>query len=140
MYKNVLNQYTIGTILLLSSYFTSRAQKKSESFPKVYAGTDTRSDHPPPDATITAKPAEADTTWKPLRRLWGYAFGDYYYNSRADASNRSAETNHNGVPTYRNVFQFRRTCLGYDYYINKTFTAGVLPASGPGANTARKEP
>jgi hypothetical protein len=81
-----------------------------------------------------AKPAE-DTTWKPQRRLWGYTFGDFYYNAHADATNRGPETMYNGVPTYRNAFQFRRIYLGYDYEITKKFKAEVLLASEPNANT-----
>lgn len=87
-----------------------------------------------PVASTSAKPA-ADEEWKPVRRLWGYAFGDFYYNAHADATNRGGETNYNGVPTYRNAFQIRRVYLGYDYDISKRFTATLLLASEPGANT-----
>jgi hypothetical protein len=86
------------------------------------------------DAKTTAKPQE-DTTWKPQRRLWGYTFGDFYYDAHADATNRGGETMYNGVPTYRNAFQFRRLYLGYDYDINQKFKAEVLLASEPNANT-----
>jgi hypothetical protein len=85
-------------------------------------------------ATSAAKPQE-DTTWKPQRRLWGYTFGDFYYDAHADATNRGPETMYNGVPTYRNAFQFRRLYLGYDYDITKKFKAEVLLASEPNANT-----
>ncbi|HTD39962.1 MAG TPA: hypothetical protein VK671_05025 [Mucilaginibacter sp.] len=85
-------------------------------------------------AKTTAKPAE-DTTWKPQRRLWGYTFGDFYYNAHADATNRGPESMYNGVPQYRNAFQFRRLYLGYDYEITKKFKAEVLLASEPNANT-----
>lgn len=87
--------------------------------------------------TTTAQPAAkaADAAWTPVRRLWGYAFGDMYYNAHADATNRGAETMYNGVPTYRNAFQFRRVYLGYDYDISQKFTAEVLLASEPNANT-----
>jgi len=76
-----------------------------------------------------------DTTWKPQRRLWGYTFGDMYYDAHADKTNRGPETMYNGVPTYRNAFQFRRLYLGYDYDITKKFKAEVLLASEPNANT-----
>jgi hypothetical protein len=79
--------------------------------------------------------AVADTTWKPQRRIWGYAFGDEYYDAHSDAANRGAETQYNGVPTYRNAFQFRRLYLGYDYEISKKFKAEVLLSSEPNANT-----
>jgi hypothetical protein len=83
----------------------------------------------------TAKPAAEDTSWKPQRRVWGYAFGDFYYNAHADAGNRGPEQNYNGVPLYRNAFQFRRVYLGYDYEITKKFKAELLLASEPSANT-----
>ncbi|HWD87930.1 MAG TPA: hypothetical protein VG367_07380 [Mucilaginibacter sp.] len=86
-------------------------------------------------ATTATPKAQDDTTWKPQRRLWGYTFGDFYYDAHADATNRGAETMYNGVPTYRNAFQFRRLYLGYDYEITKKFKAEVLLASEPNANT-----
>ncbi len=97
------------------------------------------------------KAAAEDTSWKPQRRVWGYTFGDFYYTAHADndfvgatgvpeggagaLSKRGAETNYNGVPTYRNAFQFRRIYLGYDYEITKKFKAEFLLASEPSANT-----
>jgi hypothetical protein len=83
------------------------------------------------------KAAPEDTTWKPVRRLWGYSFGDFYYDGHADQKTgvRGPEGNYNGVPTYRNAFQFRRLYLGYDYEITKKFRAEVLLASEPSANT-----
>ena len=78
----------------------------------------------------------ADTSWKPVRRLWGLAFGDFYYDQHADGGGRGAETNYSGVPTYRNAFQFRRIYLGYDYDINQKFSVEALLASEPTANTA----
>jgi hypothetical protein len=86
------------------------------------------------ETKTAAKPAE-DTTWKPQRRVWGYTFGDFYYDAHTDKGNRGAETNYNGVPTYRNAFQFRRVYLGYDYDITKKFKAEFLLASEPNANT-----
>jgi hypothetical protein len=76
-----------------------------------------------------------DTTWKPQRRLWGYTFGDMYFDQHSDATNRGSETMYNGVPANRNAFQFRRLYLGYDYEITKKFKAEVLLASEPSANT-----
>jgi hypothetical protein len=86
------------------------------------------------ETTVTAAPKPADT-WVPVRRLWGYAFGDLYYNQHADATNRGPESMYNGVPSNRNAFQFRRIYLGYDYDIDQKFTAEVLLASEPNANT-----
>jgi len=88
----------------------------------------------------TAKPvgkkADPDTSWTPVRRVWGYAFGDLYYDAHSDQFGRGAETNYAGVPTYRNAFQFRRLYLGYDYDITKKFTATLLLASEPNASTS----
>ncbi len=143
MYKNVLNQRIIGIILLFSSCLmtvTAKAQTSNENSTVSYANADLKSgkksDQPSTLPATTTKSAETDTAWKPTRRLWGYAFGDFYYNAHADAGNRGPETNYNGVPTYRNAFQFRRIYLGYEYDINKKFTAEVLLASEPSANTA----
>jgi len=87
------------------------------------------------ETKTTEKPADADTTWKPQRRLWGYAFGDLYWDQHSDKAGRGAESNYAGVPTGRNAFQFRRVYLGYDYDITKRFKAEVLLSSEPTANT-----
>src|ERR1700744_5562274 len=91
---------------------------------------------PAAEAKAATKPAE-DTTWKPQRRIWGYTFGDFYYDAHADQKTgvRGPETNYAGVPQYRNAFQFRRIYLGYDYDITKKFKAEFLLASEPAANT-----
>ncbi|WP_259071173.1 hypothetical protein HDF24_23985 [Mucilaginibacter sp. X4EP1] len=79
-----------------------------------------------------------DTAWKPQRRVWGYAFGDYYYDAHSPAltSTQGKENNYYQVPTYRNAFQFRRIYLGYDYEITKRFKAEVLLSSEPTASTS----
>lgn len=139
MYKNVSNHHIAALFLLLSSCFSAKAQYISANTATTFANATIKpgkkADQPAPDEIITSKPAETDTSWKPVRRLWGYAFGDLYYNAHADAANRGAETNYNGVPTYRNAFQFRRVYLGYEYDIDKTFSVELLLASEPSANT-----
>jgi hypothetical protein len=85
-------------------------------------------------ATAAPAPKPADA-WVPVRRLWGYAFGDLYYAPHVDVANRGSETVYNGVPSNRNAFQFRRAYIGYDYDIDQRFTAEVLLASEPNANT-----
>jgi hypothetical protein len=142
MNKTVLNLRIVALILLFSSCFaviTSNAQTINAISSTAFANvdiikSDIKSDHA---TTVTAnkKRADTDTSWKPVRRLWGYALVDFYYNAHADAANRGTETNYNGVPAYRNAFQFRRTYLGYDYDINKKFSVEVLLASEPSANT-----
>jgi len=94
----------------------------------------------------TAKPADpVDTSFHPVRRVWGYAFGDFYYAAQAPSltaqapypvSSQGKETNYYGVPGGRNAFQFRRVFLGYDYDIDKRFSVQLLLASEPAANTA----
>ncbi len=86
------------------------------------------------DKKSVSNAVDADA-WVPVRRLWGYSFGDFYYDAHADAANRGPETMYNDVPTNRNAFQFRRLYLGYDYDISQRFTAEVLLASEPNANT-----
>jgi hypothetical protein len=94
-----------------------------------------------------AKPADIDTAWHPQRRLWGYAFGDAYFDQHSPAlavtplggtlgaNTLGKENNYYETPTNRNAFQFRRLYLGYDYEINKKFKAEVLLASEPNENT-----
>jgi hypothetical protein len=98
-----------------------------------------------PSAPATAKSAEkktsadpVDTSWHPQRRVWGYAFGDYYYDAHSPAltSTQGKENSFYQVPTYRNAFTFRRIYLGYDYEITKKFKAELLLASEPAASTA----
>ncbi|MDB5016725.1 MAG: hypothetical protein JWQ84_1557 [Mucilaginibacter sp.] len=109
---------------------TTATDMKAEVKAEAKAKTET-----PAETKAAAKPADADTTWKPQRRLWGYTFGDFYYDAHSDAGNRGPETMYNGVASSRNAFQFRRLYLGYDYEITKKFKAEVLLASEPNANT-----
>jgi hypothetical protein len=62
-------------------------------------------------------------------RIWGYAFGDYYYKSHADTLNRGGSNQYTGIPQSRNEFQMRRIYLGYDYNITKKFSAELLLAA-----------
>ena len=62
-------------------------------------------------------------------RVWGYAFGDYYYKSHSDALSRGNGNQYSGIPQGRNAFQFRRIYLGYDYNISKKFSAELLLAA-----------
>jgi len=132
---------TTPATVVKSTTTASHADYKPETIP---ATTATK-------AEVTQKAADPDTAWKPQRRVWGYTFGDFYYDAHSDndfvgatgvpeggagaLSKRGAETNYSGVPTYRNAFQFRRIYLGYDYEITKKFKAEFLLASEPGANT-----
>ncbi len=62
-------------------------------------------------------------------RIWGYAFGDYYYKAHTDTLNRGGSNQYTGIPKDRNAFQFRRIYLGYDYNITKKFSAELLLAA-----------
>jgi len=132
----------LGTALLaglLMTGFTAKAQTtlaSTETMNKKDAATTEV-------APVTASKTEAkqadpvDTSWHPQRRLWGYAFGDAYYDQHSPAltSTQGKENNYYQTPTNRNAFQFRRIYLGYDYEINQKFKAEVLLASEPNENT-----
>jgi hypothetical protein len=115
--------------------------KKSDSTTVASVSGTTPDTKTPANATtatvIKANAADPDTTWKPQRRLWGYTFGDAYFDSHSPAvtSTFGKENNYYQTPTYRNAFQFRRIYLGYDYEITKKFKAEVLLASEPTENT-----
>ena len=111
----------------LASVTTLKKDKKEVKADTVQASKATT------NTAVAPKPADA--AWTPVRRLWGYAFGDLYYAPHVDNGNRGPETMYNGVPSNRNAFQFRRIYLGYDYDIDQHFTAEVLLASEPNANT-----
>ncbi|MDR0793780.1 MAG: hypothetical protein LBE82_10760, partial [Chitinophagaceae bacterium] len=67
---------------------------------------------------------------KPMTgHLWGYAFGDYYFKSHADALNRGGSNQYSGIPKDRNAFQFRRIYLGYDFNFNQKFSSELLLAA-----------
>lgn len=62
-------------------------------------------------------------------RIWGYAFGDFYYKSHADSLNRGGNNQYTGIPQSRNAVQFRRIYLGYDYNFNAKYSAELLLAA-----------
>jgi hypothetical protein len=62
-------------------------------------------------------------------RIWGYAFGDFYYKAHKDSLNRGGNNQYTGIPKNRNAFAFRRIYLGYDYNITKKFSAELLLAA-----------
>lgn len=132
----------LGTALLagmLMTGFTVKAQTTFASAETLHKKAASKVDSATmPETTTTAKQAEpVDTAWHPQRRLWGYTFGDFYYDQHSPAitSTQGKENNYYQVPSNRNAFQFRRLYLGYDYDINKKFKAEVLLASEPTANT-----
>jgi hypothetical protein len=128
--KSFYNLKTLLLPLLIFSFITARAAE-NDLTAKTDSGKVAKS-----DKKTTPKADDPDTSWKPTRRVWGYAFGDLYYDAHSDYAGRGSETNYAGVPTYRNAFQFRRLYLGYDYDITKKFSATLLLASEPNANTS----
>lgn len=75
--------------------------------------------------------AQSDTTkkpeFKPSGKVYGYAFGDYYYKMHADSFLRG-NTQYAGMPESANSFEFRRVYLGYEFNISERFTTDVLLA------------
>ncbi len=135
MFTRLFSIAAVATLTL--GAITVKAQTNSPVLAAAPAAKTTTTDAgttAPAEVKKTTKAAE-DTSWKPQRRLWGYAFGDLYFNAHADKANRGGESMYNGVPQYRNAFQFRRLYLGYDYEITKKFKVEVLLASEPNANT-----
>lgn len=72
---------------------------------------------------------DADSTFRPGGKLWGYTFGDYYFKAHADSMNRGGGNQYSGIEKNRNAFQIRRVYLGYIYNIHPHFTAEVLLAA-----------
>ncbi len=70
-----------------------------------------------------------DSTFKPSGKLWGYAFGDYYYKAHSDSLNRGGANQYTGIEKGRNAFQFRRIYLGYNYDISPKFAAEMVLAA-----------
>jgi hypothetical protein len=80
----------------------------------------------------TAVPAQqnsSDTTVKHAGKVWGYAFGDYYYKAAADSLSRGHANQYNGIEEGRNAFQIRRAYLGFNYDLNQKFVTELLLAA-----------
>ncbi|HEU4718954.1 MAG TPA: hypothetical protein VFU15_14015 [Bacteroidia bacterium] len=73
--------------------------------------------------------AQQDTTkkaeFKPSGKVWGYAFGDYYFKTHADSANRG-NSQYSNMPVNANSFELRRVYLGYDYNISERFSSEFL--------------
>jgi hypothetical protein len=85
-------------------------------------------------STVKAQKS-ADTSFKPGGKLWGLAFGDYYYKAHSDSLNRGGGNQYTGIEKGRNAFQFRRIYLGYSYDITPKFSAELLLAAEDNAVT-----
>lgn len=80
-------------------------------------------------ASIHSNAQNSDSSFKPGGKLWGYAFGDYYYKAHSDPLNRGGANQYTGIEAKRNAFQFRRVYLGYNYDISPKFSAEMLLAA-----------
>jgi len=72
--------------------------------------------------------------------FWGYAFGDYAYMAKGDSAGRGTKQQYKGLgeaatanggtqqASHPNAMEVRRAYLGYDYIINKKFSAYALLA------------
>jgi hypothetical protein len=80
-------------------------------------------------ANVQAQTAPVDTTFKPSGKVWGLAFGDYYYKAHTDILNRGGANQYTNIEKGRNAFQFRRILLGYSYDLTKNFTAEFVVAA-----------
>lgn len=75
-------------------------------------------------AGVFAQP-EPVVEFKPSGKVYGYAFGDYYYKLHADSSLRG-NMQYAGLPETSNAFEMRRVYLGYEYNIAENVTSDVL--------------
>ena len=57
-------------------------------------------------------------------KLWGYAFGDYYYKVSGDSTGTSLQ--YTNYPKDFQAFELRRVYLGYDYTFSDKFSSGFL--------------
>jgi len=80
--------------------------------------------------------AQTDSSFKPGGKLWGYAFGDYYYKAHSDPFNRGGANQYTGIEKGRNAFQIRRVYLGYNYDITSKFAAEMLLAAEDNTTTS----
>ncbi|MEP6513384.1 MAG: hypothetical protein ABJA79_05920 [Parafilimonas sp.] len=78
---------------------------------------------------LKAQNTQKDTSFKPSGKLWGLAFGDFYYKAHTDTLNRGGANQYTGVPKNKNAFQLRRIYLGYSYDISKKFSADMVLAA-----------
>jgi hypothetical protein len=82
----------------------------------------------------TAQTNVPDSTFKPVGKLWGLAFGDYYYKAHADLLNRGGSNQYTNIEKGRNAFQFRRVYLGYNYELSAKFSAELVLAAEDNVN------
>jgi hypothetical protein len=79
-----------------------------------------------------------DSVFKPGGKLWGLAFGDYYYKAHSDVLNRGGANQYTNIEKGRNGFQFRRIYLGYNYDIAPKFSAEMVMAAEDNVSNAAR--
>ena len=77
---------------------------------------------------LYAQEKQDTAEFKPSGKLWGYAFGDYFYKGHSDSLNRGKNNQFTGMVKGANAFEFRRIYLGYNYEIAPNFSAELLLA------------
>ena len=87
MFTKLFNAALVATLVITSATAEAQTLASAESMHK--ATTAEKRD----TVYVVAKPAPAapDTAWKPQRRVWGYAFGDFYYAGHARRGPQSNE-------------------------------------------------
>src|SRR4030095_9061053 len=75
---------------------------------------------------ITASLSAQSDTSKPYGKVWGYAFGDYFYKAGGDSTGTQLE--YTRFRKDYNAFAFRRIFIGYDFIINKNFDTRLVLA------------
>jgi len=84
---------------------------------------------------VVAQNADSLGETKPHGNMWGLAFGDYAYKSKADTVGPSGSAQGRGqnqyskYPASSRFFQFRRIYLGYNYTFSDKLSAEVLFAA-----------
>lgn len=64
--------------------------------------------------------------FKPTFKVWGYAFGDYYYKIASDTGVAFGQGEYSKVPKDYQAFSFRRIYLGLDAQIAEDFSGTIL--------------
>ena len=72
-----------------------------------------------------------DSVFKPNGYIYGSVFCDFAYKAHADTilEGRSGISQYAKVPANTSIFQFRRIYMGYNYEINRKFSAEFLLAA-----------
>jgi hypothetical protein len=143
MIKNLYTRVFLFSVIIHfaitnASFAQSNAANASTAYTDLGAKQYSSDNQYPAKTDIkTAHEDQPDTSWKPVRRLWGLSFGDAYFDQHSPiiTSTQGKESNYYEIPSNRNAFQFRRIYLGYDYDIDKRFSAEILLSAEPSANT-----